>query len=74
MENLANVMKMGSLEIVTSSSCTPRALTSVLNVNIVLEEELVLDNLGDFVNAFIVSFGITVSWCTTRRMRKCMIL
>ncbi len=34
----------------------PRALSSVLNVSVVLEEELVLDNLGDFVNAFIVLF------------------
>ncbi len=47
-------MKMGILEMVSSSSS--RALSSVLNVSVVLEEELVLDNLGDFVNAFIVLF------------------
>ncbi len=34
----------------------------MLNVSVVLEEEVVLDNLGDFVNAFIVLFGIIV--CT----------
>ncbi len=62
MENHITVMKMGILEIVSSSSCTSRALSSVLNVSVVLEEELVLDNLGDFVNAFIVLFWITV--CT----------
>ncbi len=37
-------------------------LSSVLNVSIVLEEELVIDNLGDFVNAFIVLFWIII--CT----------
>ncbi len=51
-------MKMGILEIVSSSSCTSRALSSVLDVFVVLEEELVLHNLGDFVNAFIVLFGL----------------
>ncbi len=55
-------MKMGILEIVSSSSCTSRALSSVLNVSVVLEEAVVLDNLGDFVNAFIVLFWIIV--CT----------
>ncbi len=58
MENHTTVMKMGILEIVRSSSCTPRALSSVPNVSVVLEEELVLDNLGDFVNAFLYFFGL----------------
>ncbi len=58
LENHTTVMKMGILEIVSSSSS--RALSSVLNVSAVLEEELVLDNLGGFVNVFIVLFWIIV--------------
>ncbi len=58
MENHTTVMKRGILEIVISSRCTSRALSSVLNVSVVLEEELVLHKLGDFVNAFIVLFGL----------------
>ncbi len=68
MENHTTVMKMGILEIVSSSSCIPRALSSVLNVNIVLEEELVLEYLGDYVNAFIVLFWIIV--CTHPREQQ----
>ncbi len=30
----------------------------MLNVSIVLDEELMLDNFGDFVNACIVLFGL----------------
>ncbi len=35
-----------------------KAPPRVLNVSVVLEEEVVLDNIGDFVNAFIVLFWI----------------
>ncbi len=62
MENHTTITKMGIFEIVSCSSFTPRALSSVLNVSVVLEEEVVLDKLGDFVNAFIVLFWIIV--CT----------
>ncbi len=51
-------MKMGIIEIVSGSSCTLRTLSSVLSVSIILEEEVVLDNLGDLANAFIVLFGL----------------
>uniref|UniRef100_A0A9J8ANK3 Sterile alpha motif domain-containing protein 3-like n=1 Tax=Cyprinus carpio carpio TaxID=630221 RepID=A0A9J8ANK3_CYPCA len=41
-------MKMGILEVVTSNSSTSRSLSDVVNVAIVLEEEVVLENMGDF--------------------------
>ncbi len=47
---------------VSSSSCTSRAQSSTQNVSVVLEEEVVLDNLGDFVNAFIVLFGLVYAF------------
>lgn len=51
-------MKMGILEVVTSNSSTSRSLSDVVNVAIVIEEEVVLENMGDFVSAFIVLFGM----------------
>ncbi|XP_048031552.1 uncharacterized protein LOC125258652 [Megalobrama amblycephala] len=51
-------MKMGILEVVSSNSSTSRSLSDVVNVAIVLEEEVVLENMGDFVSAFIVLFGM----------------
>ncbi len=71
MENHTAVMKTGILEIVSSSSCTSRALSRVLNVSAVLEKELVLNNLGDFVNAFIVLFNYCMhsSWSKTRTVK-----
>ncbi len=47
---------------VSSSSWTSRAQSSTQNVSVVLEEEVVLDNLGDFVNAFIVLFGLVYAF------------
>ncbi|ROL53305.1 Retrotransposon-derived protein PEG10 [Anabarilius grahami] len=43
-------MKMGILEVVSSNSSTSRSLSDVVNVAIVLEEEVVLENMGDFVS------------------------
>ncbi len=62
MENHTTEMKMGILEMVSSSSCTSRTQSSTQNVSVVLEEEVVLDNLGDFVNAFIVLFGLVYAF------------
>ncbi len=62
MENHTTEMKMGILEMVSSSSCTSRAQSSTQNVSVVLEEKVVLDNLGDFVNAFIVLFGLVYAF------------
>ncbi len=61
MENHTSESKMGILEMVSSSSCTSRAQSSTQNVSVVLEE-VVLDNLGDFVNAFIVLFGLVYAF------------
>ncbi len=58
MENHTSESKMGILEMVSSSSWT----SSTQNVSVVLEEEVVLDNLGDFVNAFIVLFGLVYAF------------
>ncbi len=61
MENHTSESKMGILEMVSSSSWTSRAQSST-HVSVVLEEEVVLDNLGDFVNAFIVLFGLVYAF------------
>ncbi|KAK7160651.1 hypothetical protein R3I93_008342 [Phoxinus phoxinus] len=50
-------MKMGILE-VTDSSTNSGPYPTVVNVAIVLEEEVVMDNLGDFTNALMVLFGL----------------
>ena len=50
--------KMGIIEVVSSNSSTSRSLSNGVNVAIVLEEEVVLENMGDFVSAFIVLFGL----------------
>ncbi len=63
MENHTSESKMGILEMVSSSSSwTSRAQSSTQDVSVVLEEEVVLDNLGDFVNAFIVLFGLVYAF------------
>ncbi len=66
MENHTAVMKTGILEIVSSSSCTSRALSRVLNVSAVLENELVLTftflHLADaFIQSDLHCIQVTVS-------------
>lgn len=48
---------MGILE-VTDSSTNSGPYPTVVNVAIVLEEEVVMDNLGDFTNALMILFGL----------------
>lgn len=50
-------MKMGILE-VTDSSTNSGPYPTVVNVAVVLEEEVVMDNLGDFTNALMMLFGL----------------
>ncbi|KAI4872228.1 hypothetical protein NFI96_009479, partial [Prochilodus magdalenae] len=50
-------LKMGILEVVKESA-GPQSLTSVVNVAVVLEEEVVMENLPDYTNAFILLFGL----------------
>ena len=57
MQDHAKNMKMRILEVVKESA-GPQSLTSVVNVAVVLEEEVVMDNLPDYTNAFILLFGL----------------
>ncbi|KAG1940966.1 hypothetical protein F2P79_016443 [Pimephales promelas] len=56
-------MKMGILE-VTDSSTNSGPYSTVVNVAVVLEEEVVMDNLEDFTNALVMLFGLlyAVKW------------
>ncbi|KAL2082779.1 hypothetical protein ACEWY4_022597 [Coilia grayii] len=49
-------MKIGILEVTDSTNSGPHP--TVVNVAVVLEEEVVMDNLGDFTNAFMMLFGL----------------
>ncbi|KAL2084824.1 hypothetical protein ACEWY4_020342 [Coilia grayii] len=49
-------MKIGILEVTDSTNSGPHP--TVVNVAVVLEEEVVMDNLGDFTNAFMMFFGL----------------
>ncbi|KAK3559694.1 hypothetical protein QTP86_017670 [Hemibagrus guttatus] len=51
-------MKMGILEVVNDCSAHSGSNSMVVNVAVLLEEELVMDNLGDFIKAFILLFGL----------------
>jgi len=54
---------MGILE-VTDSSTNSGPYSTVVNVAVVLEEEVVMDNLEDFTNALVMLFGLlyAVKW------------
>ncbi|KAL6467571.1 hypothetical protein MHYP_G00232480 [Metynnis hypsauchen] len=58
LEDHTKNMKMGILEVVKESADPSRSLTIVVNVAVVLEEEVVMDNLPDYTNAFILLFGL----------------
>ncbi|KAL7882718.1 hypothetical protein SRHO_G00003760 [Serrasalmus rhombeus] len=58
LEDHTKNMKMGILEVVKESADPSRSLTSVVNVAVVLEEEVVMDNLPDYTDAFILLFGL----------------
>ncbi|KAL7842217.1 hypothetical protein SRHO_G00239060 [Serrasalmus rhombeus] len=58
LEDHTKNMKMGILEVVKESADPSRSLTSVVNVAVVLEEEVVMDNLPGYTNAFILLFGL----------------
>ncbi|XP_062320482.1 uncharacterized protein LOC134022749 [Osmerus eperlanus] len=49
-------MKMGILEVTDSS--TNSANPKVVDVAVILEEEVVMDNLGDLTNALMILFGL----------------
>lgn len=59
-------VKMGILEVVKGNAAPSRSLTSVVNVTIILEQEVVMDNLGGFSNAFAVHFGLLWSVLRTK--------
>ncbi|KAG5281882.1 hypothetical protein AALO_G00049850 [Alosa alosa] len=50
-------MNMGILEVIDSST-NSGPYPTVVNVAVVLEEEVVMDNLGDFPNALMMLFGL----------------
>ncbi|KAL7851800.1 hypothetical protein SRHO_G00175850 [Serrasalmus rhombeus] len=58
LEDHTKNMKMGILEVVKESADSSRSLTSVVSVAVVLEEEVVMDNLPDYTDAFILLFGL----------------
>ncbi|KAL6469184.1 hypothetical protein MHYP_G00227080 [Metynnis hypsauchen] len=58
LEDHTKNMKMGILEVVKESADPSRSLTIVVNVAVVLEEVVVMDNLPDYTNAFILLFGL----------------
>ncbi|KAL7883039.1 hypothetical protein SRHO_G00006970 [Serrasalmus rhombeus] len=58
LEDHTKNMKMGILEVVKESADPSQSLTSVVNVAVVLEEEVVMDNLPGYTNAFILLFGL----------------
>ncbi|XP_053091574.1 uncharacterized protein LOC128318619 isoform X2 [Pangasianodon hypophthalmus] len=51
-------MKMGILEVGNDCTAHSGSNSTVVNVAIVLEEEVVMDNLGDSIKAFILLFGL----------------
>lgn len=50
-------MKIGIME-VKDSTANSGSDPKVVNVAVVLEEEVVMDNLGDFTNALMILFGL----------------
>ncbi|KAK3559061.1 hypothetical protein QTP86_001349 [Hemibagrus guttatus] len=50
--------KMGILEVVNDCTAYSGSNSTLVNVAVLLEEELVMDNLGDFIKAFILLFGL----------------
>ncbi|KAK3526219.1 hypothetical protein QTP70_017772 [Hemibagrus guttatus] len=51
-------MKMGILKVVNDCTAHSGSNSTVVSVVVVLEEEVAMDNLGDFIKAFILLFGL----------------
>ncbi|KAG9279659.1 sterile alpha motif domain-containing protein 3-like [Astyanax mexicanus] len=58
LEDHTKNVKIGIFEVVKGSAEPSRSHTSVVNVAVVLEEEVVMANLPDYTNAFILLFGL----------------
>ncbi|KAL7863453.1 hypothetical protein SRHO_G00124370 [Serrasalmus rhombeus] len=66
LEDHTKDMKMGIRQAVKDSTAPSRSLPSVVNFAVVLEEQVVMDNLQDYTNAFTLLgllYALNIEYC-----------